>query len=286
LKFVVRVPWDVANDQLMAILQEIVQTLEKEKPVGSELLGAGLSFLGNINQINKELLFSSRWRNIRNFSFKTLEERLNMEVLVYTSLEAQLEYLMINKPDLTDGGTLLYHWGYGVGASFASNGNILRSKLGCIMEIGHTTYNPNSTVECICGKVGCLETECALWAILDKIPYSRAQIPEDEEKFSTFFIESELKTLDVIKTATQVAASGMSTLYQILFPKTILVESPFLTEESQKKVFTRHFYDNTPEYTSQNVEIKFLEPGFRGEIYGCTYELVKNRLRMELIAKS
>ena len=282
----VRVPWDVENGQLMDTLQEIVQSLESKKPAGSELLGVGISFLGNVNQRTKELLFSTRWRNIKNFSFRALEEKLKLEVLVYTSLEAQLEYLMINNQNYMDGGILLYHWGYGVGASFASEGKVLRSKLGCIMEIGHTTYNPNSSLECICGNIGCLETECALWALLEKLPFSKVQIPEDEEKFSHFFVENDLKNHDVIKRATKVAASGLSTLYQILFPNIILIESPFLVEESQKELFLKHLYKKIPEYTRSGIEILFLEPGFRGEIFGCTYELFKNRLRKELTVLS
>ena len=160
----------------MDILVGIIEYLSSRKPSASELLGVGVSFLGSVNQLTKELIFSSRWSRIREFSLRELEEKLKIEVLVFRSLEAQMEHLLIQNPELMKEGVLLYHWGYGVGASFAANSTILRSKRGCIMEIGHTVYDPNSAKKCICGSVGCLETECALWSLIEKLPFSAAEI--------------------------------------------------------------------------------------------------------------
>ncbi len=280
----VRVPWDVDNENLMNILVGIVNTLSNMYPSTSVLLGCGISFLGNVNQVTKELLFSTRWQNIRKFSFDELGKRLDLEVVVYTSLEAQMEYLLMQEPEYQKDGTLLYHWGYGVGASFSNSGQVLRSGIGCIMEVGHIVYDPNSEKRCICGLIGCIETECAIWSISEQLPFPAAQVPEDETEFQNFFIENDLITLDVINQAAKVAAYGLNILYNILFPRTIIIESPFLADEKLYSYFLEVFYKNIPQYTHDDLKIITLESGFRGEIYGCTYSLFKTRLRKELKA--
>jgi transcriptional regulator of PTS gene len=278
----VRIPWDVGNDQLMAILLEIIESLTRRKPAASELLGAGVSFLGSVNHRTKELIFSSRWNRVRNFNLHELEEKLNIKVGVFQSLEAQLEHLLIQNTALMKEEVLVYHWGYGVGASFSSNGAILRSRSGCIMEIGHTVYDPNSMKKCICGNTGCLETECALWSLIEKLPFSSDQIPEDEAEFARFIIENQMGDMDVIKHATKAAAAGLSTLYQIVFPSVILIESPFLVQKQQQELFLHYFYEKLTEYARLQVRIDFIEQDYRGEIFGCTYNLFKKRLQKEL----
>lgn len=281
----VNVSSQMENNDLLRILIELIEPLKQKKPIDAIFAGVGLSFFGNFNKIRQELIFSMRWPNIKNFSFKQLSDSLGCEVLISTSLEAKLNDLLLDEPKYGSGGTLLYHWGYGIGATYAMNGVVVESTPGYIMEAGHVAVDLNNETECRCGNIGCLETEAALWALLPDLAKTFPDVPENENEFKEFYLAHNLGSGDLILHATKAVALSLASLYQILHPERIVLLSPFLMDESVYDYLKRQFYMRTSPYTHGDVEFIRLEPEFRGEIYGSTALLFKNILQKKLIVQ-
>lgn len=279
----VNVSSKMGNEDFLRILIELIEPLKQKKPDGAIFAGVGLSFFGDFNKIRQELIFSMRWPNIKNFAFRQLSEKLRCEVLVSTSLEAKLTDILLNEPHYRNGGTLLYHWGYGIGATYAMNGVILESTPGYIMEAGHVAVDVNNQTVCRCGNLGCLETEAAIWALLPALSESVPDVPENENEFKKFFLDHDLGSHQQIIHATKAVAQSLATLYQILHPERLVLFSPFLMDERVYTFLKSQFYQRTSPYTHDDVEFVRLEPEFRGEIYGSTAPLFKQRLQKELI---
>ena len=278
----INVSLQMGNDDLMRLLVELIIPLKEKTPESSKFIGVGLSFFGNFNKIRQELIFSMRWPNIKNFSFGKLGERLNSEVLVSTSLEAKLNHLLMYENEYQEGGTLLYHWGYGIGATYAMNGVILESTPGYIMEAGHVAVDLHNETVCRCGGIGCLETEAALWALLPELSKAYPGVPENENDFRPFYLEHHLGESEILRKAAKALAQSLATLYQILHPERIILLSPFLMDEGIYAYVKEQFYRRTSPYTHDDVTFLLLQPEFRGEIYGSTASLFKNRLQKEL----
>ncbi|NCB03508.1 MAG: ROK family protein, partial [Spirochaetia bacterium] len=276
---------DMKNEEFMDTLVSLIKPLQMSVPNGSNLVGVGLSFFGNFNKIRQELIFSVRWPNIKNFSFKELSKRIGCKVLISTSLEAKLAHLLLEESTYRNGGTLLYHWGYGIGATYAMNGELLGSTPGYIMEAGHIAVDLQNDKVCRCGNVGCLETEAALWSLLPTLQESYPDVPENENEFRTFYLDHHLSKHPSIRRASQMVAHNIATLYQILHPERIVFISPFIMDDDLFEEVKTNFFAKTSHYTHDNIVFVRLQPEFRGEIYGSTYPLFKNRLIKELTAK-
>lgn len=279
----INVSLQMGNDDFLRLLIDLIEPLRQAKPLGSEFAGVGLSFFGNFNKIKQELIFSMRWPNIKYFSFKQLSDRLGCEVLISTSLEAKLNDLLMNEPQYRNGGTLLYHWGYGIGATYAMNGVVLESTPGYIMEAGHVAVDLNNEQVCRCGNIGCLETEAALWALLPKLAKDYDGVPENENEFRSYYLEHHLGQSEIIRHAAKAFALSLASLYQILHPERMILLSPFLMDEQIYGYVQQQFYLRTSPHTHDDAKFILLPPEFRGEIYGSTSPLFKKRFQKELI---
>jgi predicted NBD/HSP70 family sugar kinase len=279
------VPSNVDNGSMLNIIRDIVWSLERKIPSGSQLLGVGISFPGNINLMSNELVFSIRWSKLKNFSFDRLSDYIGHKILVSTGFEAKLEYYLFKHPEYRKGGILLYHWGYGIGASYAYNGRIMKSTLGFIMEIGHISLNYDSTKLCRCGNTGCIETTAALWSLIPDLQEADIPAPEDEQEFSRYLQDNNLSDNDLIKNAGKTAVHGLLILYQLLFPDRILLFSPFLTDEHIFRRFKEDFFTKISTYTKDKVLLEKLPLEFQGEIFGSTHRIFRERLGNELIVR-
>lgn len=275
----------MGNEDFLRLLVDLIEPLRQAKPLGSDFVGVGLSFFGNFNKIKQELIFSMRWPNIKNFSFKQLSDRLGCDVLISTSLEAKLNDLLMDEPQYRNGGTLLYHWGYGIGATYAMNGVVLESTPGYIMEAGHVAVNLSNEQVCRCGNIGCLETEAALWALLPKLAKDYVGVPENENEFRSYYLEHHLGQSEIIQYAAKAFALSLASLYQILHPERMILLSPFLMDENIYNYVQQQFYLRTSPYTHHDAKFILLPPEFRGEIYGSTAPLFKKRFQKELIVQ-
>jgi len=273
------------NRVLTREISSLIHHLDSRKPAASEILGTGVSLPGTVNLPTRTWISSARWPSLRNLSFETIEERSGHKLSVYRFLDTELEFLLIKNPDYRQGGTILFHWGYGIGSAYANMGRVLRSTLGRFGEIGHWKVDDPFPRKCTCGLTGCLETKAALWALLPEIRKTYPDTPEDENEFCDFFQESSLEQLPLMEKAIESIILALTNLYKIFFPDRILIISPFTHCKSILTRLEKGLLNNIPDFARETVSVVNLNQGFQGEIYGSTYSLFHNTLRNALIAR-
>lgn len=278
------VPEEITNDELMNRLVGIINPLKNQIPIASKLLGVGLSFTGSINRISQKLMNEVRWSNIQRLSLKDLRDIIGCEMTILPSLEAQLAHLLLEVPSYRKGGTLLYHWGYGIGASYAKNGHIITSTPGYVMEIGHIPFDSSNTIRCKCGRTGCLEATASIWALQQQLKDQYPDFPEDENELSRYLINIKLADSPVMKYAVEGIANSLAILHEILFPDRIIFLSSFTVNPRLFADVKEKFLENISLSMHKNTELIPLSPEFRGEVFGSTYGLFHKFLREQLIA--
>ena len=274
----VLIPKEVDNIAIIKELQRILKFLVSKLPEKSQLIGIGTSLPGTVNGEKGKWTSSARWPKLSNISFTELISEFNVPLSLNRSLDPELEYLLFNNENFRKGGTLLFHWGYGIGSAFASEGKVLKSSLGRFGEVGHWQVNHNSTKRCSCGSIGCLETEAALWAILPEIRKVYPAAPEDEPEFTRFIQNNDIGNLEVIKKALGYVTMSLANLYKVFYPDRILLLGPFTKNSSIYTKLKSGLLAQIPEYAQPAVELNVVS-GFQGAVSGSVYHLFRDALR-------
>ncbi len=165
----VLLPIEADNTYVNDKIRDIVISLASKKAEGSQLIGIVATLPGTVNDTTGSWISSARWSKLDNLCLSSLTAEFGVPLVLHRSLDPELEFLLLKNPQYRKGGSLLFHWGYGIGSAFAFNGKVLKSSLGRFGEVGHWQVSPTSGKQCNCGFTGCLETEAALWAILEEI---------------------------------------------------------------------------------------------------------------------
>ncbi|MBA7620423.1 hypothetical protein ES703_27772 [subsurface metagenome] len=208
-----------------------------------------------------------------------------MPVKLSRSLDTELEFLLLKNPEYRQGGTLLFHWGYGIGSAYARQGAVLRSSLGRFGEVGHIQVSLNSSKLCNCGFYGCLETEAALWSLLPEIRETFPEAPEDESEFTGFMHKRDISSLSAISRALGFINLGLANLYKIFYPDRILLLGPFTVSGSVFDGLVRSFSQALPDYARRSVKLKRID-GFQGQILGGLYSMFRQALKSFLTVRS
>ncbi len=281
----VRIQADATNEIFLSSFITIIRELLDYMPLKAELLGVGISVSGSINRQEQSWIYSSRWSNLSNLPFSKLAEELNLNVRVSHFLNANLEYLMMKNPVFMAGGTLLYHWGYGIGASYAHDGTVLKSSLGSFAEVGHWQVSLNKGDLCPCGARGCLETEAALWSIRQKLGSDGTGIPENEEKFGEIILKSNLSGNPEILKARDFVEDSLVNLYHTFYPERILIYGPFVSEfEFFTELSYRLIRRITPLYRSF-IKLERVDITENGVAVGSTFPFFLDSMKNILMAK-
>ena len=220
-------PDDIDNDGFVENVVEVVRYLVGKRPDYAEVIGVTLIVPGLVRFEPRVWVLTTRFPNIRNVSIDRLERALQLQVVFKRALDAGLQYLLLKNERYNDGGTVLLHWGYGIGAAYAYNGVIMESKKGSVLEIGHFRYNTAAAKRCVCGLTGCLETEAALWSLFPTLCETEGPISEDEDSREVarairHFVRSE--AFGEVVTA---ISRAVANLYAVLSPERFLFVGPF-----------------------------------------------------------
>lgn len=253
------VPETVTESEAPATLVHIIASVRGQAPADSSFVGVGLSFPGIVNSRSGRWVNSGRWANIRELDAADLERELGVPVHMFGMQAAELRYLLERRPELQRGGTLLFHWGYGIGAAYAFDGAVMSSTLGSFSEIGHVRMFPQSRKRCMCGDFGCLETKAALWALLPRIREAFPDAPEKETAFEHFYAGIEPLSLPGITAALDSVGLALESLYRILFPDRLLVFGPFTSHDEIAGKLARRFHRELPHYAPADVSLEMLQ---------------------------
>ncbi len=271
-------PKESDNSTIIAGIGKLLDILIAGIPSKSQLIGIGTSLPGTVNTETGKWVSSSRWPGLNNISFTELVSGYGVPLLLSRSLDPELEFLLFTNREYRKGSTVLFHWGYGIGSAFASEGKVIKSNLGRFGEIGHWNVVQNSNKKCSCGSAGCLETEAALWAIISELKEVYPDIPEDEPDFLTFIQSREIGNLPVMKKAVEYVAVSLANLYKVFYPDRILLLGCFTEEALIYNELKRRLLDQIPDYARPSVDLKVVS-GFQGAVSGSVYHLFRDALR-------
>lgn len=279
-------PEAVGDAEAREVILEIIRTVCARAPDGSELVGVGLSLPGIVNARQGRWVNSGRWPHVREIDASDLQRELDVPVEMHGMQAAELRFLLERRPGLRNGGTLLFHWGYGIGAAYAFEGQVMSSTLGSFAEIGHVRMFRDSRARCMCGDFGCLETEAALWALLPRIREHFPAAPEEETEFTRFYDGIDALSLPGIARALESIGLALENLYRILFPDRVLIFGPFTSQGAVADKLAERFRLELPHYAPGDVSLERLTNAFQGgEACGSTLSLFSESLRRLLTVR-
>lgn len=223
-----RLPASSDNDDFTSIITRLINSLLSHIEDSESVLGITISVPGIVHSEKNEWIFSARWPRMRNLKLQDISRSLGIQIQIKRQLDVQLESNLIKNPELRKGNTLLFHWGYGIGGAYSIDGRIVGSSKGIYCQIGHIPVNIASMKPCICGKLGCLESEAALWAIAADIERTHNCKIEDEVSCRDFLDKNSIIDEDYFRNSLTSVAYALSNLQAILVPDRILVYGSFL----------------------------------------------------------
>ncbi|MBE0533881.1 MAG: ROK family protein [Rhodospirillales bacterium] len=270
------------NADLEALFASLVEELRPCVTPGMDLEGIVLALPGLVDERSGVWIFSSRWPRMREMTFEELGRRSGLKVLVSKNLNVELERYLAVHPEAGEGGTLFVHWGFGIGAAYAHDGQILRPHGGGFGELGHWLGGGQTDRQCLCGKRGCLETEAALWAILPEIRHAYPDAPGDEWAFEDFLARMDLAKCSVIRRATERFVTALHDLQMVLFARTIVVTGPFVQDAGIFDRLRTGLLDLLPTYAKKDLKLVTARHMAADEIIGAAAPFFEAALRDHL----
>ncbi len=140
--------------KIAAIISGLIDTPGIDR---NHILGIGMAVAGMINR-EKDIVEFSPDFNWKNVDIKThLQEKFNIPIIYdnVTRVMALGELWYGIGKDIKN--FICINAGYGIGASFISNGKPFYGSEGMAGEFGHLTLDKDSDALCKCGNTGCLE---------------------------------------------------------------------------------------------------------------------------------
>lgn len=248
----------------------------KEAPGVAHIAGLVVSLPGIVNESSGEWLFSSRYAKATPLSVGVLAQKVGLEVHAQRALSAELEARLLRQNSQAAEPTVLLHWGYGIGMSAAYTNTVQRSTQGAFGEIGHWRSFLASTEKCQCGEVGCLETQAALWSMVEPLKLESAS----EESFAARLVaEPALADDPLVRRATNAMAVAMRDVYLLLFPNLITITGPFVQSPVIYRRLVEEFYERLPPFVPKGVRIEVADLNANDEIFGAAKPTLHRKLR-------
>ena len=267
-------------------LYSLIDKVLKTKSDDQILLGIGFSLPGVINQRDKIWIFNSYWPSINGISLSPIEKQYSVPVFLSQKMESELESFLKSHPEYSSTTTLLFHWGYGIGASYARHGKVINSEFGSFCEVGHIKTGRNEGRLCKCGEYDCVETVAALWAVSEALEKRFGKLPSDnEDAIATILKSVDILSVSEIQDALDTIIRLIDASYRIFYPDRIICYGPFFQNEELFCEFNKRILLTLPSYSREYVKILRIPLSMSG--YGsvnCTNRFFFDKLKTELIA--
>jgi transcriptional regulator of PTS gene len=225
---IVLIPRDAGNEAMAEALRALAQGLMDAMPHGMASAGIAVSLSGLIDLPRNRWLMASRWPAMRDLDIEALLGPIAGPVRICRNLDAELRARVAADPNRFSGGTLLLHWGWGIGLSYAVDGEPLSPAGGSFGEIGHWRFSLLDGRRCGCGNAGCLETGAALWALMPVLRARWPSLTEDEDALAETLPRCDLLSVLEVQAAASILARAVANACRLLFPQRILVSGPLV----------------------------------------------------------
>ncbi len=238
------VPPAADNQAMGAALLGLASRLRGGLRGGMDFAGVSIALSGVMDLRQSRWLVSARWPRIDGLDVAAALAPLAEPVLVLRQIDVELETRLEDSPPRA-GGTLLVHWGWGIGLAYAIDGRSFNGTGGPFGEIGHWRIASLTGHRCGCGNTGCLETGAALWALF---PVLRQHWPElapalevDEAGLALHLRGRDIAALPEMVAAAELMAQALANLCRLLFPDTVLISGPLVANAAYWALFEAAF---------------------------------------------
>jgi transcriptional regulator of PTS gene len=232
---------DADNAAMSSVLADLARRLRAAVPRGMSHAGTSVALSGVVDLHGGHWLVSSRWPGIQGLDIAAAVKPAAAPLLVVRQLEAELRARLAAEPAQRAGGSLLLHWGWGIGMAFAAEGQIFNAAGGPFGEIGHWRLDALRDRRCGCGNMGCLETGAALWSLLPDLLARWPDLVEDEARLAEQLRACDLLSLPVMASAAQMMAQTLANLCRLLFPSRVMVSGPLAANAAYWTCFKAAF---------------------------------------------
>jgi transcriptional regulator of PTS gene len=222
----VTIDGEADNDAIAAVMADLARQLLAAMPQGMSHAGTAVSLSGLLDLPRGQWLLASRWPRMRALDVASVLAPIAGPVEICRNLDAELRARAVREPDQFAGGTLLLHWGWGIGLSYAVDGRPF-APAGSFGEIGHWRLSALADRRCGCGNTGCLETGAALWSLLPALRTHWPDLAEDEARLARQLASLDLADLPEIEHAARLLARALANACRVFFPTRIAVSGPF-----------------------------------------------------------
>ena len=255
------------------------------------IIGIGLATHGLVDKKRGSVILSPhfKWKNLE--IRKVLEKKYDIPIIVENDVRAMLIAENYYGCAKNMKSFILLYIKNGVGSSIFLNGKIFEGSNYGSGEIGHFIVRENSSIQCRCGKYGCLETEYSEQAILDKISWILEEKKIKENNLTIEMIYESAKKREepyysMIKEASFEIGKVLGNILNILDVNDIIV-SGSITDTGN--LFLKYFKKGVDkmllEDFSKKINIKFSELGDKIGIYGAISLIIDNLFVGEKLLK-
>ena len=217
---------DADNAAIAVVMAELARELLDAMPPGMSHAGTAVSLSGLIDLKQGQWLLASRWPRMRGLDIASVLEPVAGPVTICRNLDAELRARAAREPEGFAGGTILLHWGWGVGLAYAVDGEPF-APTGSFGEIGHWRLAALCGRRCGCGNTACLETGAALWSLLPALRRHWPDLDQDEVRLARQLAGLDLLALPEVEMATELLARALANACRMLFPARIAISGPF-----------------------------------------------------------
>ena len=162
------------QEKVLELLYEGISEVIEKFGVKS-IIGMGLATHGLVDRKKGTVIFSPhfKWKKLE--IRKELEKKFNLRVSVENDVRAMLtaEHMYGCAGNMKN--FMMLYIRNGVGSAIFLNGKIFEGSNCGAGEIGHFIVKESSTIQCRCGKFGCLETEYSEQALINKVIWEMEQ---------------------------------------------------------------------------------------------------------------
>ena len=162
------------QEKVLELLYEGISEVIEKFGVKS-IIGMGLATHGLVDRKKGTVIFSPhfKWKKLE--IRKELEKKFNLRVIVENDVRAMLTAEHMYGCARNMKNFMMLYIRNGVGSAIFLNGKIFEGSNCGAGEIGHFIVKESSTIQCRCGKFGCLETEYSEQALINKVIWEMEQ---------------------------------------------------------------------------------------------------------------
>ena len=267
------------DDSPLALVDALANAADDWRRAGyGPIVAASVMVPGAVDSAQAVVLSAPNLPSLINFGLKAvLQERLGWPVVLENDANAAAMGEMWLGAARGCRHVVCVTLGTGVGGGIVLGGKVWRGAHGSAGEIGHTTVDPFSGLQCKCGNTGCLELFASATAIVRMARESLAQFPQatlnvedlTAEKVYLAGHQGDELALSVFRRAGRYLGIGLSSLMSVIDTEIIVINGgvvngwELFAPDMYREVSERAF-----EATAQQVKIARAECGDNAGLLG------------------